>query len=107
MSAFFTSKDAPIEINPSGVASLAILSVKFTNKVGLGILRSDHISPMIIPIMIGFLAIPTAVFFISSLLPLFSLSFSAVNISIITAKMLYSGTLPSIMRGPIPVLASP
>ena len=57
--------------------------------------------------IIGFFAIPTAVFLISSPFPTAFSSFGAVIVRMITEKMLYSGTLPRIISGAIPLLDSP
>ena len=60
--AFLKSRDAPIAINPIGVATEPRLETVLSSIYGTGNFIADHKSPTAIPIIMGFVTIPKAVF---------------------------------------------
>ena len=72
----------------------------FESITGCGISSNDHTIPARIPRMIGFVAMPRSVLF-QSFLPLPASLSGEVSESVITAIILYIGTVPTIMSAAI------
>ena len=64
--AFRISNDAPIAINPIGVAIFPTLDTVLLKIWGVGSLKTDHINPAAIPNMIGLVIIPVQVLLITN-----------------------------------------